>query len=112
MQADKVTGDWLQGALDLLVLQTLRRGSLHGYAISRLIEQRSAELFTIKQGSLYPSLHRLEQRGLVRGRWAETETNRRARFYALTAAGEAELERETSGWQQFAKAVNLVLAAG
>ena len=112
MQADKVTGDWLQGTLDLLVLRTLRRGPLHGYSISRLIEQRSGDLLAIKQGSLYPALHRLEQRGLIRGRWAETETNRKARFYSLTAAGEAQLERETAGWQQFARAVNLVLAAG
>jgi transcriptional regulator len=112
MQTDKVTGDWLQGALDLLVLQTLRRGPLHGYSISKLIERRSGDLFAIKQGSLYPSLHRLEQRGLIRGRWAETETSRRARFYALTPAGEAELERETAGWEMFARAVNLVLAAG
>jgi PadR family transcriptional regulator PadR len=101
--------DRLQGTLDLLVLKLLRRGSMHGWAIAQLIQQSSRDILQINQGSLYPSLHRLEERGFIEAEWGASENNRRARFYQLTAAGKKQLAAEETSWQQFVVAVNRVL---
>ncbi len=91
--------DILQGTLDLMVLQTLSSmGPLHGYAIAARFEQVSNGSIQLNMGTLYPALVRLEQRGLIRGKWDTTENNRRARFYEITAAGRRQLEREKAGW--------------
>ena len=92
-----------QGTLDLMVLQTLASlGPVHGYAIASRLEQVSDGLLQLNMGTLYPGLVRLEQRGLIRGRWNVTENNRRARYYSLTAAGRRQLEREKAGWERMA----------
>ena len=101
--------DRLKGTLDLLIMQTLRSGEMHGWAIAQVIQQRSQDMLQINQGSLYPALHRLEERGWIRAEWGASETNRRARFYELTASGRRQLEQETATWTDFVKAVSLVL---
>jgi PadR family transcriptional regulator PadR len=101
--------DRLQGTLDLLVLKSLRAGPLHGWAIAQLIQQTSRDALQINQGSLYPSLHRLEERGFIDAEWGASENNRRARFYRLTPEGKRELVAEETSWQQFVLAVNRVL---
>jgi PadR family transcriptional regulator PadR len=101
--------DLLQGTLDLLVLKTLAMGPMHGWAISQRIEQVSGEVLRVQQGSLYPALHRLEQRAWIRAKWGASENNRRARYYELTAAGRRQLAVETTNWEKLAGAVALVL---
>ena len=93
--------DVLQGTLDLMVLQTVATlGPLHGYAIAARLEQASAGALQLNMGTLYPGLMRLEQRGLVRGQWGVTDSNRKARFYAITAAGRRRLAAEKKAWDQ------------
>ena len=100
----------LQGTLDLMVLQTLATlGSLHGYAIAARLEQVSGGSLRLNMGTLYPGLMRLEQRGLVRGNWGTTETNRKARFYQLTPAGRRELSKERQTWDQMAGIIHTML---
>lgn len=100
----------LQGTLDLLVLQTLdSMGPLHGYAIASRLAQVSNNALQLNMGTLYPALMRLEQRGLLRGTWGTTDTNRKARFYALTAAGRRALEKEKQAWDQMAGIIHAVL---
>lgn len=95
--------DILQGTLDLMVLKTLESmGSLHGYAIARRIEQVSGNELSMNQGTIYPALLRLEQRGWIKGEWGLSETNRRARFYSLTRTGRKQIEQETRKWEQIA----------
>ena len=101
--------DLVQGTLDLLILKTLAPAPMHGWAIARRIQQVSGEVLQVQQGSLYPALHRLEQQGWVRAKWAESETGRQAKFYALTAAGRKQLDAEESRWQAVTSAVNRVL---
>jgi len=101
--------DLLQGTLDLLILQTLAPGPAHGHTIAHIIERRSDDLLQVQHGSLYPALHRLEDRGWVSSYWGPSENNRRARFYRLTAAGRKQLARRTSRWDQLVSAVNRVL---
>lgn len=98
-------GALLQGTLEMLILQTLRWGTQHGYGISQAIRTGSNELFQIETGSLYPALQRLEKRGLVSSSWKTTEHNQRAKFYALTAAGRKQLAREQSRWAEMVNAV-------
>ena len=100
-----------QGTLDLLVLKTLSIAPDHGWAIGQRIQQLSRDVFQVNQGSLYPALHRLEHSGLVSAEWRSTEANRRAKFYALTAAGRRRLARETASWERFAGAVWSILDA-
>ena len=100
----------LQGTLDLLILRTLAWQSMHGYAISRWIRRRTGETLDVKDAALYQALRRLERKGLVEAEWGLTDTNRRARFYALTPEGERQLEREVSAWERYAEAVTRVLA--
>jgi len=101
--------DLLQGTLDMLVLQTLRLGAAHGYTIARLIEQRSDAFLQVEQGSLYPALNRLEDRGWVDSYWATSENNRRARYYRLTPKGRRQLQAETEQWDQLVRAIGLVM---
>lgn len=103
--------DLLQGTLDLLVLKTLTWGPAHGYAIARWIEQLTGNLLQIGEGSLYPALHRLEERGWVTSDWQMTETNRRAKVYTLTTKGRQQLRAEQAAWSQFVLAVSKVLDA-
>ena len=98
------------GTLDMLILQTLSPGDPeHGYAIANSIQQTSEEVLKVDEGALYPALHRLEVRGLLRSKWGLSENNRRAKYYSLTAAGRRELEREASSWERVAKAIARVM---
>ena len=100
----------LQGTLDLMVLQTLATlGSLHGYAIAARIEQVSSGAIQLNMGTLYPGLLRLEQRGFIRAQWDKTETNRRARFYSITAAGRRQLDAEKAEWTRMASIMQTLL---
>ena len=99
----------LQGTLELLVLKTLSLEPMHGWGISQRIQQMSREVFQVNQGSLYPALQRMKSKGWITSEWKTTENNRRARYYALTAAGERELLRERSEWERSSAAVNWVL---
>jgi len=101
----------LRGTLDMLVLQTLRLGPAHGYTIARVIEQRSDAVLQVEQGSLYPALNRLEDRGWIASYWATSENNRRARYYKLTASGRRQLSEETSRWDQMVRAIGRVMRA-
>lgn len=103
--------DLLQGTLDVLVLKTLSNGPMHGWGISQRIQQVSEEVLEVNQGSLYPALHRLEEKGWISAEWGSSENNRRARFYSLTRLGRRQLAEETESWQRFAAAVGRVLAA-
>ena len=102
--------DVLQGTLDLMVLQTLDAlGPQHGYAIAARLEQVSSGALQLNMGTLYPGLMRLEQRGLVKGAWGTTETNRKARFYTLTPAGRRELAKEREAWDRMAGIMDALL---
>ena len=99
----------LQGTLDLLILQTVARGPVHGHAIAKSIESRSREVLQVGHGSLYPALQRLIKDGLIAGEDGTSENNRKARFYRLTARGRRKLFAETSRWQRFSQAIGRVL---
>ena len=101
--------DLVQGTLDFLILKTLSLEPKHGWAIAKRIEQVSGEILRVQQGSLYPALHRLEQQGWIRAKWAESETGRQAKFYSLTAAGRKQLEKEATNWKRLSAAINLVM---
>jgi PadR family transcriptional regulator, regulatory protein PadR len=101
--------DLLQGTLDLLILQTLSPGAMHGWAIAQRIQQVSRNVLEIGQGSLYPALHRLEYKGWIKAEWGASENNRRARFYSLTRAGKRQLEAELKSWDRLSTAIALVL---
>lgn len=103
--------DLLQGTLDLLILRTLALGAQHGWGISQRIQQISADVLRVNQGSLYPALHRLEDQGFIASSWGVSENNREARFYRLTRAGQKALQAETENWARFANAVARVLDA-
>ena len=103
------TIDLPQGTLDLLILKTLAFEPQHGWAISDRIEQISREVLSIKQGSLYPALHRLERRGWIRAKWGTSKNNRRAKFYELTKTGRKQLEAEESAWRILTAAVGQIL---
>ncbi len=104
--------DLVQGTLDLLILKTISLEPKHGWAIAKRIQQISGEVLQVQQGSLYPALHRLEQQGWIRAKWAETDTGRNAKFYSLTAAGRAQLAAETANWNRLSGAINLVVQEG
>jgi transcriptional regulator len=101
--------DLLQGTLDMMVLRTLSSGPANGYEIARAIERLSEDVLAVDHGSLYPALHRLEKGGLVAAKWETSPTNRRARYYRLTAAGRKRLVVERSRWEQMAAAVTRVM---
>jgi transcriptional regulator len=102
-------GELLQGTLDLLILQTLVPGPAHGHAIAHVIEHRSEEVLQVEHGSLYPALHRLEDRGWIASFWGTSENNRRARYYRLTPAGRKQLAHQASRWEELVRAINRVL---
>jgi transcriptional regulator len=102
-------GALLPGTLDMLVLKTLSRGEMHGYAIAQFIQSASHEVLKVEEGALYPALHRLEVRGLLKSEWGASDNNRRAKFYRLTAAGRRELEQESAFWDRIAAAVTRVM---
>lgn len=101
--------DLVQGTLDLLILKTLALEPMHGWGIAQRIRQASKEVLQVNQGALYPALHRLEQNGWIKAKWGETESNRHAKFYSLTAAGRKYLEREEANWKRLSGAIGLVL---
>jgi PadR family transcriptional regulator, regulatory protein PadR len=101
----------LQGTLDLLILKTVSAGPLHGYAIVQRIQQHSDDVLVVEEGSLYPCLYRMEEKGWIRGEWGRSENNRRAKFYGLTRAGRRQLEEETALWERVHRAITLVLQA-
>ena len=102
----------LKGTLDLLILKALRRGGpMHGYGVSVMIRQWSDEVLLVEQGSLYPALYRLEEKGLIDYEWGVSENNRRGKFYFLTPAGEEKLNSELANWKRMSAAINMVLQA-
>jgi transcriptional regulator len=103
------SSDLLQGTLDLLILKTLQLGPMHGWGISQRLQQTSDDVLQVQQGSLYPALHRLENRGWITAEWGPSENNRRAKFYELTAAGKKQLLREIAEWERLSSAITLVL---
>jgi transcriptional regulator len=104
--------DVLQGTLDLLILKTLTLQPMHGWGISQRIQQLSRDVLQVNQGSLYPALHRLEQKGWIEAEWGTSENNRRAKYYRLTGVGERELAAELATWERYTGAVRLVLQGG
>jgi transcriptional regulator len=102
--------DLLQGTLDMLILKALTAGTMHGYGVARWLERVTGDALTVEEGSLYPALHRLTQRGWVRAEWGQSENNRRAKFYTLTARGRRQLEKELAAWNEFTGVVAQILA--
>lgn len=101
--------EMLKGTLDMMILRTLVGGDAHGHTIAKVIERTSEDVLEVEQGSLYPALHRLEDRGWVSSFWGASENNRKAKFYRLTAAGRKRLVAETTRWRQMARAIALVM---
>ncbi len=101
--------DLPQGTLDLLILKSLALEPLHGWAVAQRLHLISSATFLIRQGSLYPALHRLERRGWIKAEWSTSDNNRRAKYYALTRKGRAQLERETAAWRRLTAAMARVL---
>jgi transcriptional regulator len=99
----------IPGTLDMLILKAVSRGPLHGYAIAQFIQRASEDVLRVEEGALYPALHRLEVRGWLRASWGQSENNRRARFYRLSALGRRELNHEAEYWQRVAAAVSRVM---
>lgn len=103
--------DILQGTLDMLILKAISLGAMHGYAISQRIEQMSREVLQVQQGSLYPALHKLENKGWLKAEWGASETGRQAKFYSLTRKGRQQLETESANWDRLAGAVSAIMRA-
>lgn len=101
--------DLLQGTLDMLILKVVALGPIHGYGISLRIRQVSRDVLQVQQGSLYPALHRLEKRGLLRAEWGESENGREAKFYRLSAKGKKQLSAEEATWRRLSEAIGMVL---
>jgi PadR family transcriptional regulator PadR len=101
--------DLIQGTLDLLILKTISIEPMHGWAIAKRIEQVSDDVLQVTQGALYPALHRLEHQGWIRAEWRSSETGREAKFYSLTRAGRAQLEKELAQWERLSNAVGMVV---
>jgi PadR family transcriptional regulator, regulatory protein PadR len=102
-------GEMLQGTLDLLILKTLALGPAHGHTIAYAIERQSEDVLQVEHGSLYPALHRLEDRGWIVSFWGTSENNRRARYYRLTRAGRLQLTEQTNRWEAMVRAINRIL---
>src|SRR5256886_15795259 len=105
----KSPGDLLQGTLDLLILKSLARGSMHGYGVAEWIHQTSEDVLRVEEGALYPALHRLELRGLLSSEWGLSDNNRRAKYYRLTAAGRKHLLAEAVHWQRMTAAIGRIM---
>jgi transcriptional regulator len=108
-QQESKSGDLLQGTLDMLILKTLTRGAMHGYAITEYIQETTDDVLKVEEGALYPALHRLELRGLLGSEWGVSDNNRRAKYYRLTAAGRRQLAAETEHWGRMTSAIARVL---
>src|SRR5579863_6251396 len=104
-------GELLPGTLDMLILKTLIRGPMHGYAVVEYIQQTSEDVLRVEEGALYPALHRLELRGLLAAEWGVSENNRRAKYYRLTAAGRRQLAEEAERWNRMSAAISRILEA-
>jgi PadR family transcriptional regulator len=104
-----VPGDLMPGTLDMLILKTVSRGSMHGYAIAQYIQAASRDVLRVEEGALYPALHRLEVRGLLDSAWGTSDNNRRAKYYRLTAVGRRALDEEAAYWSRVASAVTRVM---
>ena len=111
MERSTDSGDLIQGTLEMLVLKALLRGPLHGYAVAEWIEQTSQQVLKVEEGALYPALHRMELRGLLKAKWGASENNRRAKFYELTTEGHRRLNAETRRWARLSSAVAFVMQA-
>ena len=112
MERPAQTGaDILRGTLDLLILRALNWGPSHGYAVARWIEQATNDALAVGEGTLYPALHRLEERGWITASWGASENNRQAKFYSLTKRGRAQLKAETENWRRYAAAIFAALDA-
>jgi PadR family transcriptional regulator PadR len=101
--------EFLKGTLDMLILKVVAAGPIHGYAIAQRIQQISKDFFQLQQGSLYPALHRLEEKGWLQAEWKDTSTGREAKFYSLTRSGRKQLEAEVLNWERLSEAVGLIL---
>ena len=101
--------DILQGTLDMLVLQTLSRGTMHGYEVSKWIRETTNEALLVEEGSLYPALHRMEKRGWIQSEWGASENNRKAKYYSLTETGRRQLQIESSGWDRMTEAISKIM---
>ena len=99
----------LQGTLDMLILKTLTREAMHGWAIAQRIHELSDDVLTVEEGSLYPALYRMEERGWIDSEWGQSENNRRAKYYKLTKTGRKQLENETEGWERMVLAIARVM---
>jgi transcriptional regulator len=102
-------GELVQGTLDMLILKTLSRGPMHGFGIARSIQQISDEVLRVEEGSLYPALHRLELDGMIDAEWGQSDNNRRAKYYRLSALGRKQLLKETNRWKQLSQAIARVM---
>lgn len=111
MEVKNETGDLIQGTLEMLILRALMRGRMHGYGVAEWIQQTSQQVLKVEEGALYPALHRLELRGLLRSEWGASENNRRAKFYQLTAAGKKRLDAESQRWERLSAAIAFVMQA-
>jgi transcriptional regulator len=111
MERSTDSGDLIQGTLEMLVLKALLRGPLHGYGVAEWIEQTSQQVLKVEEGALYPALHRMELRGLLKAKWGASENNRRAKFYELTFEGHRRLNAETQRWARLSSAVAFVMQA-
>lgn len=105
------SGDLIQGTLEMLILKALYRGPQHGYAVAEWIQQTSRQVLKVEEGALYPALHRMELRGLLKAKWGISENNRRAKYYELTADGRARLQGESQRWVRLSSAVAFVMQA-
>lgn len=109
MPKQRGNGELVQGTLEMLILRTLARGALHGYAIAVAIESRSDDVLRVEEGSLYPALHRMELAGMLTSDWRTSETNRRAKYYKLTAAGRKQLAAQSTNWNRLVLAIARVM---
>lgn len=101
--------DILQGTLDMLILKSVSLGAMHGYAIAQRLQQMSRDVLQVQQGSLYPALHKLENKGWLKAEWGESGTGRQAKFYSLTRKGRQQLEAELANWERLAHAVSVIM---
>ena len=109
MPKQRGSGELVQGTLEMLILRTLARGAMHGYAMAVAIESRSEDVLRVEEGSLYPALHRMELAGMLTSEWRASETNRRAKFYKLTAAGRKHLAAQSTNWNRLVLAIARVM---
>ena len=103
------SGELIQGTLEMLILKALARGPLHGYAVAEWVEQTSQQVLKVEEGALYPALHRLQLRGLLKAEWGASENNRRAKFYSITRAGRKQLNAEAANWERISAVIGRVL---